>query len=420
MIAGRYQSKNIFPLMLSGMLLLMAALWLGPASVAALAEEGSADAAASKTVPCKGLKPYNNIDELLYQFYINMESDCLFEKSVAELEEIWEIRILDEERAKPKNFYHLSETEFFKKRHITDKDAFYVVRTQAENKNSDGVVISYRNEFSLKPTKEYLEKHGPLFSDEKLPKLLPAAEEKNHKLGRYHRQSSDHTQAIGIDNEGEVYISRTYKAPAITPGLQKPGQSKSENADATVDFQELPCRGLKRYENLEELLYQFYINLDSDCLFEMPKAELEKIWDTKILNRQDFSSGEYWTTKMGADFEGKPYVSERDAFYIEYAPPESHYNALFTVNITQEYRDKYHSLLPTMKITMLIPEPVVTVKTTFFNADSDKPRVVEGQPGYSMYAYYWYSSDKKRYIYFTWSFGLTEIRINQESALKTL
>lgn len=30
------------------------------------------------------------------------------------------------------------------------------------------------------------------------------------------------------------------------------------------------CTNLKEIHNLDELLYQFYINLDSDCLFTMP------------------------------------------------------------------------------------------------------------------------------------------------------
>ena len=48
---------------------------------------------------CKELKPFNNLDELLYQFYVNLVSDCLFDMPVEELQTIWHIQIFARERA---------------------------------------------------------------------------------------------------------------------------------------------------------------------------------------------------------------------------------------------------------------------------------------------------------------------------------
>ena len=109
--------------------LVMATLLLCSIPAIAVAEESPAAAADPRTAPCKGLKPFNNLDELLYQFYINLDSDCLFEISTKELEEVWNIKILDDERAKPKNFYPLSETEFYNKPYKSEKDTFYLERT---------------------------------------------------------------------------------------------------------------------------------------------------------------------------------------------------------------------------------------------------------------------------------------------------
>lgn len=69
----------------NGTLLLITALlfWTVPGSLRA--EEILLEDSDVITAPCKELKPYNNIEELLYQFYINKDSDCLFNMSAAEL-----------------------------------------------------------------------------------------------------------------------------------------------------------------------------------------------------------------------------------------------------------------------------------------------------------------------------------------------
>lgn len=79
--------------MITGMLMLVAALlvWGGPAM-----EEESLPAPAevafdAKSAPCKGLKAFNNLDELLYQLHINLESDCLYKMDPKELAKIWRI-----------------------------------------------------------------------------------------------------------------------------------------------------------------------------------------------------------------------------------------------------------------------------------------------------------------------------------------
>ncbi|WP_143325945.1 hypothetical protein [Vandammella animalimorsus] len=50
---------------------------------------------AMKQAACKNLAPIKDIDDLLYQMYSNLDSQCLFEMPTSELEEIWGIRIFD-------------------------------------------------------------------------------------------------------------------------------------------------------------------------------------------------------------------------------------------------------------------------------------------------------------------------------------
>jgi len=405
--------KNIVrrSFILSVKLLLAAALLFH--SVPADAEESQPSSApTAETTPCKGLKPYNNIDELLYQFYINLESDCLFEMSVAELEEAWGIKILDDERARPKNFYPLSETEFLNKPYKAEKDAFYIERTTFDPHYIETGAMHPINKFRLKPTNEYYEKHGPIFPGEELPKLLPSSNGSTNELYKYFYMNSDGARVIQITTKGEVEVWRRSRPPIAMRNALKPGQSKNDYPDTTyVDSQEAPCRGLKRYKDLDELLYQFYINLDSDCLFKMPVEDLEKIWDTKILDERNRNEIPYEISYLykSVDFAGKPYTSERDAFYLEIVANRDNKSA-FKIHITREYDDMYRTLLPIGRLSKFLPWPIIE-SYDHYNDSTPWWRERTGKPGTSSVLFYWYSSDKKHAISFTWSHGLTMIKI---------
>jgi len=284
-----------------GMLLLGAMLLICSPSSVLRADETVSATSSEDSTPCKGLKPYNNLDELLYQFYINLENDCLFEMPTSELEKIWGIKILDEERAKPKNYYPLSETEFFNKPYRTEKDAFYIELTRNER---NGLNREYQavNRFKLKITKEYAAKHGSLLHNEKLPRLLPFP---NYELystkyppcvfpdydgiikGETHIpvcitsawSSRNKERIIKINNSSEILIARYFNSQEKKNVENKSGKPSGNTLAAAEN---VPCRGLKPPNNVDEMLYQFYINLDSDCLFKMTVQELEKIWGLEI------------------------------------------------------------------------------------------------------------------------------------------
>jgi len=164
-----------------------------------------------------------------------------------------------------------------------------------------------------------------------------------------------------------------------------PAKADDNESQTSPSAESTPCKGLKPYNNLDELLYQFYINLDSDCLFTMPVAELEKIWDTKIVPQDlRFDSDAYY----------KPYRSDRDAFYIYVT---NHNNRTeFYIQITKEYEDKYATLFPDGKLPKLLPKPK---KTQYSGSIMHQCRIhkipkVLGEYADGQFIFYWLKEDK--------------------------
>ena len=121
---------------------------------------------------------------------------------------------------------------------------------------------------------------------------------------------------------------------------------------------EPPCRGLKPFNNLEELLYQVYINLDSECLLKMPVAELEEKWGIKILSDERLKPGQMsFQLRDSFDFAGKPCVSEKDAFFVEKKVDEEQGISELVISITDAYREKHGTLFPDGRYPKLLPEP---------------------------------------------------------------
>ena len=169
-----------------------------------------------------------------------------------------------------------------------------------------------------------------------------------------------------------------------------------------------PCKDLKPFKNLDELLYQFYINLDSDCLFTMPVAELEKVWGIKILSDEKLKPGQkYDDLKNNADFRGKPYNrSEKNAFYLEIRHHKRSNFISFSIRITKEYLEKFGTLFPWGNYPKLIPEPIKkpnpkSIHITGRGNPSKSERLSITPGKYSdnnNCSYYWLNSDQTHMI----------------------
>ena len=192
------------------------------------------------------------------------------------------------------------------------------------------------------------------------------------------------------------------------------------------------CKGLKPFKNLDELLYQFYINLDSDCLFEMPVAELEKVWEIKILSEERVRKlYEKWETKPYSDekanlsrarfqlsesydFKNKPYKSEKDAFFVEKGRTNITDLNYFLIQITKEYNEIYATLFPDGNYPRLLPVPrkewMERLSVHHWSIGESPRHKNKGM--YDPYSYYyWLNSDQTRMISLGGLWGVTEVLV---------
>lgn len=165
------------------------------------------------------------------------------------------------------------------------------------------------------------------------------------------------------------------------------------------------CKGLQKVNNLDEMLYQFYINLDSDCLFEMPLLELEAIWGIKIDFYQRFETREQmiYERRSGPDFYAKPYRSEADAFVIK-ATLSKNKTTRFRLVMTQEYNQAHATLFPEGNFPKLLPEPLILYGVEWSHYPSlpyNRPRPKNTGQYNSHASYDWVSADRKRKISIT-------------------
>lgn len=173
--------------------------------------------------------------------------------------------------------------------------------------------------------------------------------------------------------------------------------------------EENTCTGLKKVNNLDELLYQIYTNLDSDCLFTMPLNELEKVWGTKILDRNNLEPGQRYFEVWGSvDFKGRPYHSEADAFYVE-ARREGSRTTKFIIVITEAYYQANATLFPEGNYPKLLPEPVKMLRNPPIHydvrrGDNESPVVSPRRPQNpgkynGEYIYFWLNTNHTHMIY---------------------
>jgi len=169
-----------------------------------------------------------------------------------------------------------------------------------------------------------------------------------------------------------------------------------------------PCQGLKPFNNLDELLYQLYINLGRNCLFQMSTEELEKSWDIKILDRSRKLTGQ---SRASSDFYNKPYKSEKDSFYVEISRHPANFRAtLIYINITKEFKNKHFSLFPIGTSPKLLPKPqeFYSMLNNGYNP-TYKSTVEDDRPGWSGYEYFWSSSDGWQMLWYSPSYGINRI-----------
>lgn len=120
---------------------------------------------------CQNFKKINDVDDLLYQMYRNLDSDCLFKMPVEELSAIWGIPIFD--------FYDKTFEQKQELRKQIDRwEAEYLIPTLFVNKElflyneKKSVYFTVHGNFALQFLKSKTKYDGSL-AEGKFPYLLP-------------------------------------------------------------------------------------------------------------------------------------------------------------------------------------------------------------------------------------------------------
>ena len=188
---------------------------------------------------------------------------------------------------------------------------------------------------------------------------------------------------------------------------------------ANAIAQDKGCTDLKKVNNLDELLYQFYINLDSDCLFTMPLSELEEVWGFKILTRENLQPGQkVFDVRYGSGFAGKSYSSEVDAFFVEFNPKVNSRPKEFEIIITEAYFNRHGTLFPEGNYPKLLPEPKLKLlgllRPTSYSYGAFPPLKNVGEY-FRRSHYYWLNPEQTRMIIFSSTTGyVTNISVYDE------
>ncbi len=73
---------------------------------------------------------------------------------------------------------------------------------------------------------------------------------------------------------------------------------KNQQTSSFAKVKDGDCKGLRKVTDVDDLLKQFYDNIDSDCLFQIGTDDLEKIWGIKVFDL----SGEFDQDKVDKRF----------------------------------------------------------------------------------------------------------------------
>lgn len=144
-------------------------------------------------------------------------------------------------------------------------------------------------------------------------------------------------------------------------------------------------------KDIDDLLFQFYSNIDSQCLFEMPTEELEKVWGIRVLDYINASSDKLNELNIKANKASE----NEESFFVRKADFEQGISA-FYIDLTDKYRDKnrgWGGSVGKGQFPELLPPPQVINKP--FNPkirpfiDGNEP-IIPKDTVYQKYSnYYW-------------------------------
>ncbi len=147
---------------------------------------------------------------------------------------------------------------------------------------------------------------------------------------------------------------------------------------------EQTCHGLHKVTDIDDLLLQVYNNLDSHCLFYMPREELSKAWGIPVFDNNDNYEAKYSYERMGEGLFIARYNDDRDDC-----------DKIIYINKTKKYNKIHHGFGGSFKqgtFPKYLPLPKMMKETV---VDAPLCNTKNGDYGCFM-LYSWNKSKRKR------------------------
>lgn len=155
------------------------------------------------------------------------------------------------------------------------------------------------------------------------------------------------------------------------------------------------CQNLYKVETVDDLIKQFYDNIDSHCLFEMDTTELERIWGVRVF---DFYKQTSRGDKDKLIKELHSYTMSENAIYVEKLSLDSE-EIILRINPTSPYMARnnggWKGSLGLGQFPKYLPEPNKISALPFEVSRpplvlEDNPRTAPKSSVYNSYSFYWW------------------------------
>lgn len=133
--------------------------------------------------------------------------------------------------------------------------------------------------------------------------------------------------------------------------------------------EEKSCKNLGKVTDIDNLLFQMYSNIDSQCLFRMSTKELEGIWDIPLI---DYTESTYERNKALDEKRLEIFEKEDTIFIVKEKIRDI---LVFSISVTAKYRAKFTKeynnswALDTGKFPKLLPVPNIINLTPYDGLD---------------------------------------------------
>ena len=118
------------------------------------------------------------------------------------------------------------------------------------------------------------------------------------------------------------------------------------------------CENLHTVTDINDLLLQMYENLDSHCLFQLPRDDLEKKWGIKVFGGSRYSNEPESKSRVdGPYFRGKPYRNPADAIFVSKLDATSARAAYFQIEPTNAFLNSGGTFFPSGRFPQGLPRP---------------------------------------------------------------